>query len=196
MVAYREYISLSYNSQSPDRNKFLVKNPNKSIVPTTKPNDRRRTLQLLIGGSVIGAVWHKPLISSVLLPAHAQTSVMSTSIEVRSLDVDNPFARYILVVDSSDNVLANCGASGGTATVTGLAAGEYRVFSDSNGSQNQRITIITDAQTSELTIPTDTGSCDFLVATISLPSGSITSASGERISAPWGCSTNLGTNCS
>ena len=159
-------------------------------------DDRRRVLlKLGVGGSFL-AIWHQPVINTIALPAHAQTSLAATSIVVSSLDADNPFARFIVIVDSSDTVLANCGSSGGTATANELPAGTYRVFADSDGPQNQQITVSTDTNSQSISVPTDTGACNFLVATINLPAGTISPATGEEIAGPWDCFTNQNANCS
>lgn len=142
------------------------------------------------------AVWHKPIINTVVLPAHAQTSDFVQEITVSSLDANNPFARFVLIVDQNDNVLANCGASGGTATASNLPAGNYRVFADSNGSQTQIIDITAGANSTRVEVPTNTGSCNFLVATIELPAGQITPQNGQTVAGPWSCSSNLNTGCS
>ncbi len=113
-----------------------------------------------------------------------------------SLDINNPFARFVLIVDQSDNVLANCGASGGTATASNLSAGVYRVFADSNGSQTQVIDIAAGGNSIRVEVPTDTGTCNFLVATIELPSGQITPQNGQAVAGPWSCSSNLNVGCS
>lgn len=159
-----------------------------------KLSNKRQTLKLALAGSAILA-WQKPIIQSVVLPAHAQTSFAADSITVSSLDADNPFARYILIVDSSDSVLANCGASGGVATATGLEAGTYRIFADSNGVREQIIDIAAGSSSRRLTVQTATGDCDFLVATIELPSGLITPEPGNQQPGSWSCSSNLNQNC-
>lgn len=157
---------------------------------------RRNLLGYGIGGAALATGWYRPIVDIVLLPAHAQTSGTATSITVSSLDEDNAFSRFVVIVDSADNVLANCGESGGTATLNDLSAGMYRVFADSEGPQNHRITVTTDIQSEEITVPTDTGTCNFLVATVELPSGTITPATGEQVTGPWNCSTNQGQSCS
>ena len=150
----------------------------------------------MIGATVVVSVWKKPVINAVLLPAHAQTSTSSTLfVQASSLDADNPFARFVLIVDSADQVLANCGQSGGTATANDLPSGVYRVFADSNGMQSQLITVSTPTQSLNIRVDTDADSCNFLVATVTLPQGSISAASGEKISGSWDCSTNLDTMC-
>lgn len=154
---------------------------------------RRNTLTALSSAGAL-AVWHKPIVTAVITPAHAQTSI-SSSIMVESLDADNPFSRYILIVDDADNVVANCGASGGTASVTGLAPGTYRVFGDSDGPQSHQVSVTTDRMTRTFSVPTDTGTCNYLMATVELPSGIVSIASGSSVSGSWTCFTNLGDNC-
>jgi len=168
---------------------------------TSEPSntEKRKSLKTLSTSLVFGsagmAIWHKPIINSVLLPAHAQTSNMATNIAASSLDADNPFSRFVLIVDSSDTVLANCGASGGTASANNLAAGTYRVFADSDGAQSQQITVNAGMSSIVITVPTNTGSCNFLVATVELPSGIITPANGEQVVGSWSCSSNQNTGC-
>ncbi len=156
---------------------------------------RRASLKKIALASAGAAIWHKPLVDAVVLPAHAQTSTMVTNIIAESLDADNPFARFILIVDSNDAVLANCGASGGTAAADNLAAGVYRVVADSNGARNQQVTVTAGPNSQTITVPTDTGTCNFLVATIELPAGRIVPANGEQVTGPWSCSTNQNTGC-
>jgi len=172
-------------------NSNLNRNLDKQIASSHK---RRRVLQVA-AISATAPVWHKPLINAIALPAHAQTSAVASEIVVSSLDGDNPFSRFVLIVDQNDTVLANCGASGGRASATNLDAGTYRVFADSDGPQNQIIDISTDNASTRVTVPTDTGACDFLVATIELPSGQITPQSGQRVSGSWSCASNLNTGC-
>lgn len=155
-------------------------------------NSKRRSLKVCAASI---AAWQTPIVSSVVLPAHAQTSAPITNIVASSLDANNPFSRFLLIVDSSDTVLANCGASGGTASANGLSAGTYRIFADSNGSQNQIIDVSAGSSTQQINVPTSTGSCNFLVATVELPSGVITPANGEQVSGAWSCSTNQNTGC-
>ncbi len=157
---------------------------------------RRRSLKIaLIGGATL-PIWHRPLINAIVLPAHAQTSTTAVSnIVAASLDSDNPFSRFVLIVDENDNVLANCGESGGTASADNLPAGTYRIFADSDGAQSHIVDVTAGESSVQVTVPTNTGNCDFLVATVELPSGTITPASGEQISNSWVCSTNQGTNC-
>lgn len=157
-------------------------------------NRRSSLKRMVLGGAAIG-VWHRPIVNSIVTPAHAQTSFIATSITASSLDADNPFSRFLLIVDQSDAVIANCGASGGTASVDNLSAGTYRIVADSAGPQTQIIDISTGATTTRVTVPTNTGSCDFLVATVDLPSGQITPASGEQVSGSWSCSTNQNLAC-
>ena len=157
---------------------------------------RRRSLKIaLIGGAAL-PIWHRPLVNTIVLPAHAQTSTAAVSnIVAASLDSDNPFSRFVLIVDENDYVLANCGASGGTVSADNLPAGTYRIFADSDGAQSHIVDVTAGETSVQVTVPTNTGNCDFLVATVDLPSGTITPASGEQIANSWACSTNQGTNC-
>jgi len=41
---------------------------------------RRKTITAAVSSIVVGSVWYKPLVNSIVTPAHAQTSVASTSI--------------------------------------------------------------------------------------------------------------------
>ena len=53
----------------------------KQMKPDTQESQKARRKVLksagIVGGVAAGAVWHKPAINSVLLPAHAQTSMVS-----------------------------------------------------------------------------------------------------------------------
>ncbi|MBL4670830.1 MAG: hypothetical protein JKX81_01120 [Arenicella sp.] len=52
-----------------------------TTVDSKKPDNQQR--RLLVGGSLTGvavAMWHKPLISAIVLPAHAQTSTALTAL--------------------------------------------------------------------------------------------------------------------
>jgi hypothetical protein len=167
--------------------------------PKNLSNSKRRSIKTLAVGLTSAtslAVWHRPIINSIILPAHAQTSGSATNIIASSSDANNPFSRFVLIVDSSDTVLANCGASGGIASASGLAAGTYRFFADSNGPQTQIIEVTAGDSTRRITVSTTTGTCNFLIATIDLPSGNITAANGEQLSVPWSCNTNSNTGCS
>lgn len=166
------------------------------IKTCTSTLDRRKIIMSAMGASAVMA-WHKPAINYILLPAHAQTSApISNNITVSSLDAQNPFARYVLIVDENDTVLANCGASGGTATLENLANGEYRIFGDSNGMQNHQISITTNTQSATLTVPTDLGDCNFLMASVSIPSGVITQETGDQVASTWNCFSNQNQSCS
>ncbi|MBX2869039.1 MAG: hypothetical protein KTR18_10205 [Acidiferrobacterales bacterium] len=160
---------------------------------TIKKSNRREFSKALATVAVVGGVWHKPIVRSVVLPAHAVTSA-DEFISASSLDSENMFARYILIVDSNNNVLANCGASGGTVRVDSPPDGTYRIFADSDGAQNQRITVSTVAGSESIVAPTDSGACDFLVAQIEIPGGAITPSFGRQ-TATWDCSTNPTTTC-
>ena len=155
---------------------------------------KRKSLKMMLSASAL-TIWHKPIVNAVVLPAHAQTSVVDGTIRVSSLDSDNPFARYILIVDSNDRVLANCGASGGVATATGLSAGTYRIFADSDGVRTQVMDISTSTVSRRITVQLATGNCDFLVATVELPSGRIVRESGARQAGSWSCSSSQNLNC-
>ncbi|RBP52879.1 hypothetical protein [Arenicella xantha] len=159
-------------------------------------NSKRRSLKIALAGGATLPLWHKPLVNAIVLPAHAQTSSSGVSnIIAASLDSENPFSRFVLIVDDNDNVLANCGESGGTASAENLPAGTYRVFADSDGVQSHIVDVTAGDTSLSVTVPTSTGNCDFLVATVELPSGTIMPANGEQIASNWRCSTNQGTNC-
>ena len=156
---------------------------------------RRTSLKCSLFGATAVGVWHTPIINTIIIPAHAQTSASADSISASSLDSNNPFSRFLLIVDQNDAVIANCGSSGGTASANSLSAGTYRIFADSDGPQNQIIDIAVGAMSTQLSVPTNTGTCDFLVATIELPSGQITAGGGEQVNGSWSCSTNQNTSC-
>ena len=157
-------------------------------------NKRFAIKAMLLAGTV--PVWQKPVINSVILPAHAVTSGNVDSISASSLDTDNPFSRFLLIVDSSDRVLSNCGPSGGTASAQNLSGGTYRVFADSNEAQNHVVNVNAGGNTKRISVPTNTGTCNYLVATVNLPSGVIIPAAGEQISGDWNCMSSQGVGCS
>lgn len=159
-------------------------------------HDKRRSVKFLLGAAAASAFWHKPVINSVVLPAHAQTSTIADSITAASLDANNPFSRFVLIVDSNDTVLANCGESGGTASAVNLPSGSYRIFADSDGQRTHIIDISTGNFTQQVTVETMAGDCNFLVATVELPTGVIVPATGEQVTSTWACSTNQNTSCS
>ena len=156
--------------------------------------NRRQISKRLAILCIAGAVWHKPVVNSVILPAHAVTSA-AEFIRASSLDADNMFARYILIVDADNNVLANCGASGGAVSVDSPPSGTYRIFADSEGPQDQLITVSTVAGSQDIVAPTNAGNCDFLVAEVEIPGGAITPSFGQQ-AATWNCSTNPTDSCS
>lgn len=161
---------------------------------THNKNRRTSLKRFALSGAAIG-VWQKPIVNSIITPAHAQTSAVADSITASSLDSNNPFARFLLIVDQGDAVIANCGSSGGTASASNLSAGTYRIFADSDGPQNQIIDISVGTSSTSVNVVTNTGMCNFLVATIELPSGQITVGSGEQVSGGWSCSSNQNTGC-
>ena len=57
-----------------------------------KTSNKRRSLLLGVGASSAMAVWHKPVINTLMLPAHATTSeaICSFSIEKQQTDGPNP----------------------------------------------------------------------------------------------------------
>lgn len=163
---------------------------------------RRKLLKSIAAGS--GAVvagkslpesWSRPLVDSVMLPAHAQTSCTTDTITATSLDSDNDFARYVIIIDSSDNILASCGGVGETVTASGLAPGNYRVLADSEGTESHIITVATGCTSSTLTETTDNNQCKTLIATVSIPDGTISPGNGAIVTGPWDCGDG-DTNCS
>jgi hypothetical protein len=165
-------------------------------------DSRRKLLKSIAAGS--GAVvagkslpesWTKPVVDSILLPAHAATTDCTTdTIIASSLDGLNDFARYVIIVDSSDNVIASCGDDGGIATASGLAAGNYRIFGDSDGPESHTITVKTSCSTATYTEKTTENLCKTIIATVSIPDGTITAGNGQVVTGPWECGDG-DTNC-
>jgi len=153
---------------------------------------RRKLLKSIAAGS--GAViagkslpesWSRPIVDSVMLPAHAQLSSCASYIRVTS-PTSNSGLRMIGIVDSSDNVLARC-CCGGSADIVieagSLAAGTYYVFGDSEGPMSHAIEITTGpaCAVTNVTAPTDENQLRHLMATITLPAGTVTPESGQLV---------------
>ena len=133
--------------------------------------------------------WARPVVESTILPAHAMTScVPADSIRVLS-PASNSAERFALIVDAQDNVLARCccGSDGPQGYIDiiiqadSLPPGTYRVLGDSEGSLSHTMVVTTGCNAQEVTATTDDGNCVFLMATVTLPSGSITPQSGQSV---------------
>ena len=169
-----------------------------------KSSDKRRKLLksiaagsgAIVAGKSLPENWARPVVGSVLLPAHAQTSGATAYIRVVSPATENlDFPRLINITDDTDTVLAFC-CCGETSDiiieVTSLAAGTYHVFADSDGPLNHTVLITTEAGTTSVTAPTDAGGCNYHMATVTLPAGTVVPAGGEIVGANK-CGPNL--NC-
>lgn len=156
---------------------------------------RRKVLKsIALGGGAVVATktlpesWLKPVVKSVLLPAHAQTSACASGITASSLQINNQFARFVVIVDvNSGALVASCGGEGGTAMACNLSPGDYYVLGDSDGPQSHTITITTEYASQTLTYTTSGTGCKILFATVSIPDGTITPGGGQQISGPWDC---------
>lgn len=160
----------------------------------TEASGRRRILKsIAAGGSAVLAgktlpqAWYQPVVESVILPAHAQTSACGDATFIR---VTSPVAqnggtlRFILITDDSDNVLARCCCGDGSDIVieaTSLPAGVYRVFGDSDGDLDHTVHVTTECGTTTATAPTDAGDCNFLIATVTLPAGTVEQENGQQV---------------
>ncbi len=153
---------------------------------------RRRVLKTLAaGGGVVVAgktlpqSWYKPVVETVVLPAHAQTSGCGEATFIRATSPNSENGgteRFILIVDDSDNVLARCGGGGDiVAEVSSLPAGVYQIFGDSAGPLNHTVRITTECGTTTVSAPTDEGGCNFLIATVTLPDGLVVQESGQTV---------------
>ncbi len=167
--------------------------------------NRRNLLKALTAGggaatlSQLPKSWKKPVVDSVVLPSHAQTTGCSETgssetgcsetgtvrVESRASDIDT--ARYVVLTDSSDTVLARCyhtGGDGGDVVieVECLPSGTYHVFGSDSGT-NHVMHVTTASGTTTVSANTGFGSCDKLVATISLPDGTVTDESGQTVGA-------------
>lgn len=143
------------------------------------------------GGVVVVArgvpdTWLKPVVESVVLPAHAQTSACASSITATSLESDNPFPRIVVIVDSAtEDVMASC--EGGSVMASDLPPGEYWVLADSIAEAEHTVTISTECSSETLTYTTDNLTCTVLFATVSIPAGTITPGGGQILTGDWGC---------
>lgn len=151
---------------------------------------------VIVAGKSLPESWSRPVVDSVMLPAHAQTSCTTDTITVTSLSSDNIFSRFVVIVDSSDTLVASCNdINGETATASGLAPGTYRVLGDSEGPRTHIITVATSCTSETFTETTTANQCTTLIATVSIPDGTITPGNGAVVTGSWGCgSGNL--NCS
>lgn len=165
-------------------------------------NEKRRKLLksiaagsgAIISGKSLPDSWSRPVVDSILLPAHAQTSACADTIIASSLDSNNAFARYVIIVDASDNVISSCGEGGGIATASSLAPGIYRVFGDSDGPESHVISVETNCTSATFTETTTANQCKTLIATVSIPDGTITPGNGQVVTGPWNCGGG-NTNC-
>lgn len=108
---------------------------------------RRELLKVLSVAGATGAVWKKPVVDAVMLPAHAQTSCGITGIEV-VFSVENTgtsgnnwgFGGGFSLWDDQDNIYFNDGAANfpgpnpQTETIPDLPPGEY--YFNGNGGGN------------------------------------------------------------
>ena len=150
----------------------------------------------IVAGKSLPESWSKPVVDSVLLPVHAQTSCTTDTITATSLDSDNSFPRWFIIIDSSDNILAACGRYGETATASGLTSGNYRVLGDSITPLSHIITVATGCTSTTFTETTASNQCKTLIATVSIPDGTITPGNGAIVSGPWSCNDEGNLNCS
>ncbi len=164
--------------------------------------DKRRELlkALTLGGGAVAATqlpstWSKPVVDSVMIPAHAQTTGCFNNITVSSLDQDNNFPRYIIVVDSNGNVIGGCGTDGDMVIqLSGLPDGTYRIFGDSVGPESHTITVSANCATETFVVQTTDNECHTLIATVVIPGDEITPGNGQVVAGPWDCQSGL--NCS
>jgi hypothetical protein len=159
---------------------------------------RRKVLKSIArGGGAVAAAkalperWLKPVVESVLLPAHAQTSGCASGITASSSGSVNSFSRIVVIVDvETGELVARCSADSGfdiNAVASSLAPGNYYVLGDSEGSASHVIAITTECSNETLTYTTSAASCNILFATVSIPDGTITPGGGQNISGSWGC---------
>ncbi|MFZ0487491.1 MAG: hypothetical protein WAL83_10865 [Arenicellales bacterium] len=142
----------------------------------------------VVAGKSLPRSWRKPIVDSVVLPVHAQTSCgPGTTIRARSPFGENDSTeRYIIIADESDNVLARCCCGGRSDIVIEagcLPPGTYYVFGDSDSSihsaLNHIVEITTSAGTFTVSAPTYAHSCNLLIATVILPAGTVQQESGQ-----------------
>lgn len=155
----------------------------------------------VVAGKSLPRSWRKPIVDSVVLPVHAQTSCgAGTTIRARSPFAENDStARFIIIADESDNVLARCCCGDRSDIVIEAAClppGTYYVFGDSESSMdsalNHIVEITTSAGTFTVSAPTYARSCDLLIATVILPAGTVQQESGQLVGGPK-CGDNI--NC-
>lgn len=152
---------------------------------------RRNLLKVLSAGSgtVLTGVslprtWQRPVVETILTPAHAQATC-GTFIRVTSPFSENGnVCRVAIIANDSDTVLARCCCGLGVDIIvqaTDLSPGTYRVFGDSDGPLQHTMVIETGCETRTVTVPTNAESCNFLMATVALPAGSITEENGQQV---------------
>ena len=166
-----------------------MKNKNHSEAPS-----RRRILKTIAagGGAVVAGKtlpqsWYKPVVETVVLPAHAQTSGCGEATFIRAtspVGENGNTLRQILIVDESDDVLASCCCGDDNdivIEVSSLPAGVYGIFGDSDGDLDHTVRITTECGTTTVSAPTDEGGCRFLIATVTLPDGIVVQENGQTV---------------
>ncbi len=141
---------------------------------------------VVVAGKTLPQSWYKPVVETVVLPAHAQTSGCEATF-IRAISPgteNNNRLRYVLIVDDSDDVLARCCCGGSddiVVEVSSLPAGVYQIFGDSDGSLDHTVRITTECGTTTVSAPTTQGDCNFLMATVTLPDGLVVQESGQTV---------------
>lgn len=67
---------------------------------------RRKILTGTLAASAAGAVWHKPLVNSIVLPAHAQMSIVQLSETISSFEDNDDSPDGLYVIFDGDQTLS------------------------------------------------------------------------------------------
>jgi len=145
----------------------------------------KKNRRKLLKGLAIGSAWSAPVVSSVMLPVHAQTSnsgdiAQDGVIIASSLLANNPDdpQRALTIFNSLGELISDADGccDGNVVTQTpALPAGTYRVAICSDGPQAMNVIVTTEA--GSIAIDTNTftqNTCPgVVVATVTLPGGTI-----------------------
>jgi len=151
-----------------------------------KDETRRKLLKGL--AVTLPAAWTRPVVESVVLPAHAQATACgdATFIRVESPASSNSnAARLITIVNESNIVVAYCCCGNENDLIiqaNSLPAGTYRVFGDTPEPFTHTVLITTECGTTTVAVTVGTGDGINLMATVTIPGGSVTPESGQSTS--------------
>ena len=105
----------------------------------------------LVAGKALPDRWIKPVINSIAIPAHAQTTCEATSITATVTAGNSGNSIAVAIWDDGPTNLANDVGTGSASTnISGLSAGGYIVSAGVEGADS--VTLVVETECSSLTV--------------------------------------------